>query len=150
VMDSTQDVLSMGFYARHNTRIVMWANLGGAGLNVALSFLLVKPFGIAGLAWATTLASAGLALALYWLNRQMDSSPGEERGLALALLRTGLACGGMAALIAGVGRLGLGIIPYLIVSIGGGCLVYAGLHTLLGGREIHAVWKNLVGSGDKK
>ncbi|MBX3054231.1 MAG: murein biosynthesis integral membrane protein MurJ [Caldilineaceae bacterium] len=145
VMDSTQDVLSMGFYARHNTRIVMWANLGWAGLNVLLSFLLVKPFGIGGLAWATTAASTVLALALYQLNRRMNGAGDEERGLFLALARTGLACGGMAAFIAGVGRLGWGVIPFLAVSIGGGCLVYGGLHTLLGGREIHAVWKHLVG-----
>ena len=145
VMDSTQDVLSMGFYARHNTRIVMWANLGWAVLNVALSLLLVKPFGIAGLAWATTAASASLALALYWLNRQMNAATlGEERGLALALLRTGLACAGMTAYIAAVGRLGLAIAPFLVVSIGGGCVVYAGLHTLLGGRELKAVWNNLT------
>ena len=144
VMDSTQDVLSMGFYARHNTRIVMWANLGWALLHVALSILLVKPFGIAGLAWATTLASAALALALFWLNRQMDSSLDEERNLALALLRTGLACGGMAAFIAGVGRLGLETVPFLVVSIGGGSLVYVGLHTLLGGRELSVVWRHLT------
>jgi len=150
VTDSSQDVLSMGFYARHNTRIVMWANLGWAGLNVALSFVLVKPFGIAGLAWATTAASAALALALYWLNRQMNSNPGEERGLAVALLRAGLACGGMAALIAGVARLGLETLPFLVVSIGGGSLVYAGLHTLLGGRELNVVWCHLVGRSDEE
>jgi len=148
VMDSTQDVLSMGFYARHNTRIVMWANLGWAGLNVLLSFLLVKPFGIAGLAWATTAASASLALTLYWLNRRMNFVAGVERGLAVALLRTGLACAGMAVYIAGVGQLGLAIAPALIASIGGGCVVYAGLHSLLGGRELNALWKLLVGSAE--
>ncbi len=144
VMDSTQDVLSMGFYARHNTRIVMWANLGWASLHVLFSFLLVKPYGIAGLAWATTLASAAIALVLYWLNRRMNGVSDGERELFLALVRTGLACAGMAGFIAGVGRLGWGIIPFLVVSIGGGCLVYGGLHTLLGGRELNGVWKHLV------
>lgn len=150
VMDSTQDVLSMGFYARHNTRIVMWANLGWAGLNVFLSFLLVRPYGIAGLAWATTGASAALALALYWLNRRMNFVAGVERGLMVALLRTGLACGGMAAVIGGIGRLGLEAVPYLVVSIGGGSLAYAGLYTLLGGREINAVWEYLMGTNDEE
>jgi len=145
VTDTSQDILSMGFYARHNTRIVMWANLGWAVLNVGLSFLLVKPYGIVGLAWATTLASAALALALYWLNRQMNSLPEEEKGLLRALLRTLLACGGMAALIAGVDRLGLEPLPYLAVSIGAGLFVYAGLYLLLGGRELHFVWRHFMG-----
>ncbi|RLT36887.1 MAG: murein biosynthesis integral membrane protein MurJ [Chloroflexi bacterium] len=144
VTDSSQDILSLAFYARHNTRVVMWANLGWAGLHVILSVLLVKPFGIGGLAWATTLASAALALALFWLNRRMTPVRDEERGLLLVLGRTLLACGGMAALIAGVARLGLETWPFLAVSIGGGTLVYAGLNTLLGGRELSVVWRHLT------
>ncbi len=64
------DVLSLPFYARHNTRIPLWANLGWMGLNISLNFLLVTPWGIQGLTWATALAALALALGLYYLNRR--------------------------------------------------------------------------------
>ena len=143
VADASQDILSLAFYARHNTRIVMWANLGWAALHVTLSVLLVRPYGIRGLAWAATLAALSLALALFWLNRRMVPDRGEERKLVLALLRTLLACGGMAALIVGVARLPLQTVPFLVAGIGLGSLGYAALHTLLGGRELSIVWRHL-------
>lgn len=150
IMDSCQDVLSMGFYAQHNTRIVMWANLGWAVIYVGLCFLLVNLFGIAGLAWASTLAAAALAGTLYWLNRRMNPVFDEERGLALALIRTLVACGGMVAVIGAVRSLGLAMLPFLTLGIGAGSLAYLGLHALLGGRELNALWRHLAGQSDEE
>lgn len=143
--DASQDILSLAFYARHNTRLVMWANLGWAGLHVTLSVLLVGPLGIVGLAWAAALASAALALALFLLNRHLHGARQGEGDLARSALRALIASGGMAGLIR---LLALGeLAPPLFLLLGatGGALVYAGLYWLLGGRELGFVWKHLVG-----
>ncbi|MEZ4837115.1 MAG: murein biosynthesis integral membrane protein MurJ [Caldilineaceae bacterium] len=82
--DASQDILSLIFYARHNTITPMWLNLGWMVINVGLSFALIGPFGILGLAWAASLASLALAVALFLLG----SGVGEF--LDEALLRTTL------------------------------------------------------------
>ena len=144
VADASQDILSLAFYARHNTRMVMWANMGWAGLHVALSLLLVRPFGIIGLAWAAALAAVALALALFLLNR-LDHARHGESELGRAVLRSLAACGGMAALVAALARLGLPPVIFLALSVVVGALIYAGLYTLLGGRELGILWQHLAG-----
>lgn len=142
VADASQDVLSLTFYARHNTRIVMWANLAWMGLNVGLSVLLVRFFGIVGLAWAASLAAAALTLLLYglheWTGVSLDASE-----LARSLGRTLLASGGMAALVLALRGLGLPDMPYLVVSIVSGGIVFAVLFGVLGGQEILQAWRLL-------
>lgn len=142
VADATQDVLSLTFFARHNTRVVMWANLAWMALNIGLSVLLVGPFGIAGLAWAASLAAAGLALLLAGLHWWMDL-PLDLGEMARSLGRTLLASAGMALVILALRRLELPTLPYLALGISGGGLIFAGLVSALGGQEIGQVWRLL-------
>lgn len=142
--DSCQDVLALAFYARHNTLVMMWGNLGWAVVQVVLSVALVAQFGIAGLAWATTLASAALTVALFWLNRRLMPQPEAERALLASLWRGLLACGGMALFIRSLPLWGVTGLPYLLLGIAGGALVYGALLAALGGREVSTVWAHLL------
>lgn len=144
LFDSCQDVLALAFYARHNTTVMMWGNLGWAVVQVGLSLMLVGPYGIAGLAWATTLASATLTVALFWLNRRLTPQPEAERAILLALGRGLLACGGMALFIRCLPLWGVTGLPYLLLGIIGGALVYGALLAVLGGREVATVWAHLL------
>ena len=144
VTDTTQDVVSMAFYARHNTRIVMWANLGWAALYILLCGLLVDPYGIWGLALASTLSSLALAGLLFRLNRAVTRGWTDERSLAIALGRALLACGGMALFVRSLPAWGLTGLPYLLVGMAGGAAIYAVLSYAAGGRELITVWSQLV------
>lgn len=140
--DASQDVLSLVFYARHNTRTPMWANLGWMVLNVGLSVLLVGPFGILGLAWAASLSALALALALYVLGRWSFGSL-DEPLLASTLGRLLAASAGMSVLILAVRQLDLNTLPFLVTAIGSGGLAFVLFYFLLGGRELWLVWQLL-------
>ncbi|RME55387.1 MAG: murein biosynthesis integral membrane protein MurJ [Caldilineae bacterium] len=142
VADASQDVLSLTFFARHNTRVVMWANLAWMALNIGLSVLLVGPFGIAGLAWAASLAAAGLALLLAGLHWWMGV-PLNVGELSRSLGRTLLASGGMSLLILALRRLALPTLLYLTLGVTGGGLFFAVLFSALGGQEIGQAWRLL-------
>jgi putative peptidoglycan lipid II flippase len=133
--DASQDILSLTFYARHNTITPMWLNLGWMVINVTLSLLLVGPFGILGLAWAASIASMVLALALYLLSRWVGDSL-DEPVLASTLRRLLVACAGMGGAIFAIHQLNLPTLAFLIVAIGSGGLTFLGIYLLLGGREI--------------
>jgi putative peptidoglycan lipid II flippase len=133
--DASQDILSLTFYARHNTITPMWLNLGWMVINVTLSLLLVRPFGILGLAWASSIASMVLALALYLLSRWVGESV-DEPVLASSLRRLLVACAGMGGAIFAIHQLNLPTLPFLLVAIGSGGLTFLVLYLLLGGREI--------------
>ncbi|MEZ4636442.1 MAG: murein biosynthesis integral membrane protein MurJ [Caldilineaceae bacterium] len=133
--DASQDILSLIFYARHNTITPMWLNLGWMVINVGLSFALIGPFGILGLAWAASLASLALAVALFLLGRRGRIF---RRGVAahdaLAPPTGNL---GMVAAVTALQMLGLPTLLYLPIGIGGGGLVFVGIYVTLGGRELH-------------
>jgi len=57
--------LSAGIYIRKKTSYLPLVNITGAVMNVALNFLLIPKFGIAGAAWATLLAYLLMAVVLY-------------------------------------------------------------------------------------
>lgn len=133
--DASQEILSLIFYARHNTITPMWLNVGWMALNVTLSLLLVGPFGIVGLAWAATLSSLALALALYLISRWVVDSL-DEALLASTLRRLLLACTGMGGVIFALHQLVLPTLPFLALAIGGGGLTFFTLYLLLGGREL--------------
>lgn len=136
--DASQDILSLTFYARHNTITPMWLNLGWMVLNVMLSLLLVGPFGILGLAWAASIASMVLALALYLLSRWVGESL-DEPVLASTLRRLLVACAGMGGAIFAIHQMDLPTLPFLALAIGGGGVTFLGIYLLLGGREILGV-----------
>ncbi|NJN83211.1 MAG: murein biosynthesis integral membrane protein MurJ [Caldilineaceae bacterium] len=147
VAEATQDILSLHFYARHDTRGPMWASLGWMALNIALSFWLVGPLGLGGLALATTLAALALAGALYLLIRLGSRSAGsgrlDEARLARTLGRICLACIAMIATVLYVRTLGLTTTLYLGLAIGLGGAVYMGVYFMLGGREFETAWRLL-------
>jgi putative peptidoglycan lipid II flippase len=137
VAETTQDILHMPFYARHNTRIPMWVGLGWMVINVGLSYALVGSWGIHGLALASTLAVVAAALALYLLNERLDAAH-EPTTLGWSLGRILLACAGMGLVVLAIRQLGLATLPYLVAAIGSGGVVYLALFYLLGGRKFVA------------
>jgi putative peptidoglycan lipid II flippase len=138
--DASQDILALTFYARHNTRTVMWTHLGWAVLYVGLSFLLVGPLGILGLAWAASLSSVALTLSLYLLSRwSVDDL--DQPLLAATLGRLSVASLGMSAVIALLHQLHLDTLPFLAVAIVLGGLTFGAIYIALGGRELLSIWQ---------
>ncbi|RIK36201.1 MAG: murein biosynthesis integral membrane protein MurJ [Chloroflexi bacterium] len=133
--ETTQDILALPFYARHNTRVPMWVSVGWAVVNVGLCYGLVGPLGIYGLALAATLAVVAATVALYTLNR-WESGGFEPARLGGNLGRILLACGGMSGAVLGIRQLDLETVPYLVVAISSGGVVYGVLFFLLGGRAL--------------
>ncbi|MDI3299572.1 MAG: murein biosynthesis integral membrane protein MurJ [Bacillota bacterium] len=87
---TTQDVLRRTFYARQDTRTPMAVNIGGVAVTIALSFALVGPMGLGGLALAATVAtwvqSAWLALGLKGLRQALEGEAGKWGKILLASL----------------------------------------------------------------
>ncbi len=133
--DSCVDILSLAFYARHDTRTPMIASVLWMLAVLALSLLLVGPLGVYGLAWASSLASAGLALAyFYGVSRRFHSIAGGE--LARTLGRIVAAALAMALTVRFLGQMHLPETLFVVVGIGVGAGVYALVYVALGEREI--------------
>lgn len=139
VAETTQEILVLPFFARHNTRLPMWVNLGWMVLNVGLSYVLVRRWGIHGLAWAATIAVVVSVLTFYWLN-QLGTVGFHNGSLVRSLGRILLACLPMIVLILAVRRLDWEPLPYLVTAMGLGGLVYLTTYALLGGRELQTVF----------
>ncbi|MFO7632177.1 MAG: lipid II flippase MurJ, partial [Caldilinea sp.] len=135
VSDSSVDILSLAFYARHNTRLPMLASVLWMVAVLVLSLLLVGPFGIYGLAWASSLASAGLAAAYFVVvGQRFHGITG--RTLTITLGRTLAASLAMAVAVRLMSVLDLPEALFVIAGIVVGAGVYAGVYVALGGREI--------------
>ncbi|MGI6031054.1 MAG: murein biosynthesis integral membrane protein MurJ [Eubacteriales bacterium] len=110
---SWQEILNKFFYSSHDSRTPMYVSFVGIGLNVVLSIVLSRAYGVAGIGIASTLSVTFIALALMavvcWKNRRPLS------GLALDLAKVLL-----AAVVCGAALLGI--------------------HWLLGGFEGGLVW----------
>jgi O-antigen/teichoic acid export membrane protein len=63
--------LSAGLYIDQKTKYLPAVNIAGAGLNIALNYLMIPRFGIAGAAWATFLAYFAMAAILYLVTRRV-------------------------------------------------------------------------------
>ena len=145
IMETAQDILALPFYAHHNTRTPMLLNLGWMALNLLLSFALVRPWGIYGLAAATTIASTTLTLALYWASRNMVWRD-EEGQLARLLGSILLSCLAMMGVIVAVQRLALPLISYLVLAIGAGGATYLLCYYALIGRRLWQLQKSAPAS----
>lgn len=132
--EASYDVLVLTFFARHNTRVPMWATLGWMLLNLGLSFALVGPFGIAGLAWATSISALALALALFVLNLRVNGV--ETSILRTTLGRTLVASLGMTAVVLLLHQLQLPGPLLIVAGAGAGGIAFFGLYILLGGTEV--------------
>jgi len=61
--------LIVGIYLKNKTGYLPFITGAGAGVNVALNFLLIPPLRMIGAAWATVAAYATMATGLYWASR---------------------------------------------------------------------------------
>lgn len=130
--DASQDLLSLHFYAHHNTYTPMWATLGWMVIHIALSAWLVDWWGIQGLALASSLASVSLTLALFFLSRRLYG-PLDEASLGRTLLRLLVAAGGMLLCIGAIHLLHLETMAFLALATTSGGLVFVLLYIGLGG-----------------
>ena len=135
VSEASLEILARLFYAQHNTRTPMIAALGWLVITVSLSYLLVGPLGVGGLALASSVAFTAQSLLLFWLNQKRLGSL-DERTLALSLGRALLATAGMSLVILALGRVIANQLIFLVVAGGGGVVTYVLLSYLLGGQEI--------------
>jgi putative peptidoglycan lipid II flippase len=133
--DSCVDILSLAFYARHDTRTPMIASVLWVLAVLALSVPLVGPLGIYGLAWASSLASAGLAFGLFYavLTRFRGIATQE---LVRTLARIGVAAAVMAFAVRIMSQMNLPETLFVVVGIGAGAGVYALVYVALGEREV--------------
>ncbi|MBK8799056.1 MAG: murein biosynthesis integral membrane protein MurJ [Anaerolineales bacterium] len=135
VSDATNDILSLAFYARHNTQLPMIAGLLWMFATILLSYWLVGPLGIYGLAWASSLASLGLAVGLFLLvGRRFHGII--RRDLASTLGRTLAATVVMAFSVRWMATLDLAPTLFVVASIVTGAVVYTSVYWILGGREV--------------
>ena len=132
--EASYDMLALTFFARHNTHVPMWATLCWMVVNVGMSVLLVGPFGIAGLAWATSIAAIVLATAMFALNLRVDGVDVSMLGAALGrALVSGL---GMCAVVLLLHQLRLPPPLFILASASGGGFAFFGIYVLLGGTEV--------------
>ena len=135
IADASNDILSLAFYARHNTRLPMIASVVWMALTFTLSYVLVGPLGIYGLAWASSLASLALAVVLFALvRRRLDGL--EIRALAVTVGRALVAAAVMALGVRLLATLDLPSPIFVVAGIATGAAIYAAVYVALGGREI--------------
>ena len=139
--EASYDVLTLTFFAQHNTHVPMWATLGWMILNAGLSVLLVGPFGIAGLAWAASIAGAALAAALFALNLRVGGV--DVPMLRAALGRATVGSLGMCGVVLLLHQLRLPPALFILASAGSGGIAFFGIYVLLGGREVLTVLGHL-------
>ncbi|MBV7338755.1 murein biosynthesis integral membrane protein MurJ [Chloroflexi bacterium TSY] len=145
IAEVSSNILSLSFFAQHNTSIPMWANLGWMLLNIILSYLLVSQGGIRGLAWATTLSALALACAMYYLNRWTVGIR-DELTVGKTILTILFATLCMTGTVLLIQALELETLPYLITAICGGGLVYIATYFALNQRDVLILWQTLRSS----
>lgn len=139
--EASSDVLTLTFFARHNTHVPMWATLGWMVLNVGLSVALVGSLGVAGLAWATSISALALASALFALNLRVG---GVDAGVLGATLgRAVVSSLGLSLVVLLFHRLRLPPALFIAASAGGGGLAFFAVYLLLGGAEILTALRHL-------
>lgn len=140
VSEATLEVVARLFYAQHNTRTPMFVYLGWLVVNVGLAYWWAGPFGVAGLAMASTVAFTALSAVLFLLNRRaLDGLAGRRLGISAG--RALAATAGMSLVVWGIGRVIDGRFLFLVSGGVVGFLVYVGLNLLLGGQELAQLWQ---------
>ena len=139
--EASYDVLTLTFFARHNTHVPMWATLGWMALNVGLSLALVGPLGIAGLAWATSISALFLALALFALNLRVDGVDVSMLGASLG--RALVSSLGMSAVVLLLQQLDLPPALFILAGISAGGFAFFGIYVRLGGTEVLSALQHL-------
>ncbi|MBU0492407.1 MAG: murein biosynthesis integral membrane protein MurJ [Chloroflexi bacterium] len=143
---ATLEIGTRCFYALHNTWTPVLVGVGSVVVNIALSWILLVPLGIGGLALANSLATAGEALVLLWLlSWRLRGIQG--RALAWSVGKSTVASLAMGVLVAGwiwvveplvpAGLVGNGVLVAGGIALGGLC--YAGLTWLLRCEEVQSL-----------
>jgi putative peptidoglycan lipid II flippase len=138
---ATSKIFASAFYALKDTRTPVKVATGCVLINVVGNITLMRPFGVMGLAFATTLASAANAGVLCWLLRRRLGALGGRRMLKTFLL-SALATVGMAAAARGTLWLlsGYGELAALGGALAAGAAVYFGTARLLNMEEESRLW----------
>lgn len=128
-------VLASAFYAMKDTRTpVRVANIS-MGVNIAGNLMLMGPWGVGGLAFATAIASVVNAALLFWLLRRRLGLLGGRR-LALSLARAAAASLFMGLAAWAWTRWGFGPLALRVtVAVAGGAALYFALARLLRSEE---------------
>jgi putative peptidoglycan lipid II flippase len=135
VSDASVDILSLAFYARHNTHLPMIASVLWMTAVFGLSYMLVTPLGIYGLAWASALAALGLAIGLLIVVRRSYHGV-DGHALWQTMTRVVTASLAMATVVRWFATLDLPSPVFVVTAIGAGALVYTAIYLALGGREV--------------
>ncbi len=117
----SRTLLGAGMLLKKRAWLVAWLELAGAGLNLALNFVLIPRFGIHGSAYATLASQIVGALVFYLLGARLVRVPVDW----LALIRHGLCAAAMGVAIHFV-RVGP-VAVRLLLRVATGALVYLGL-----------------------
>ena len=89
--------VTASFYSRQDTATPLWASFTGYGVNIALKLVLTAPFGVVGLALATSAGIWTNLVIIGWLaGRKRFAAPSAALGKTLAAVAIG--CGLVAAL----------------------------------------------------
>lgn len=145
-LDALGMVLERLFYARHDTRTPMQFYILWTAVYLGGAWLLSGRIGAQGLALAQVGASALLVGLLYLRNRRVMGSL-EERQLAGALGRIGLATAGMALVIGALHRLELPPLWFAPLAAALGAAVYFTILWLSAGRPHPARLWSAVSAG---
>jgi putative peptidoglycan lipid II flippase len=136
-------LVARAFYARHDTRTPVLVGLIGLATCVASGWLLMKPLGVPGLAFALVLAGT-VNVGVLWvlLSRQIGGLGGKQ--IAEMLIRLAVPLGGLAIVCIAAAhltpRLGYGtmVTRLIILAIGlGGGVVYCALSSLMKLEELN-------------
>jgi putative peptidoglycan lipid II flippase len=138
VAEASLEILARLFYAQHDTKTPMFVALGWLVLNISLAFILSKPYGVRGLALASTIAFAAQSIALFILNRRRLGDLG-DRELLATLGRSLLGAGVMAAVILVIDAIIDSNLLTVLLGGSAGLVTYLLVTYLAGGREIPAL-----------
>ncbi|MSP11942.1 MAG: murein biosynthesis integral membrane protein MurJ [Chloroflexi bacterium] len=134
------EILTRAFYAMHDTRTPVIIGALSVALNIALSLILLQPFGFPGLALSAAVAYTGEGIFLFLIMRRRLGGLGENR-LMVSFGRILGASLAMATGIMVIDRLTSGLSPYLVtgLAISVGATIYLGTALLLRAEEVTIV-----------
>lgn len=148
-------VLTPAFFARGDTATPVKTALAALGLNVALILLLIAPFGVAGLAWATALSAWFNCALLYWMLRRANAFRFDAlfvRRVLAAVAASGLMAAALAAWLktSGLGFTGgtLERLGAVLAAVGVGASVYFAAAALLGAMPLREMKARLRRGGN--
>ncbi len=138
VAEASLEILARLFYAQHDTKTPMFVAIGWLVVNITLAFILSGPFGVKGLALASTIAFAAQSAVLFILNHRRLGDL-EDRKLLVSLGRSLLGAGIMAVVIIAIDSILDSNLLTVFVGGAAGLVTYLLVTYLAGGREIPAL-----------